>query len=69
MIYFFYLCPPLRDVVANVRVLLRRRYPTIASLCAPITTTKGEGYYVKFFYTCLPLGVGVKNVKGIKRVE
>ena len=33
----------------NERVLLRRRYPTIASLCAPITTTKGEGYYVKFF--------------------
>ena len=33
----------------NERVLLRRRYPTIASLCAPITTTKGEGYYVEFF--------------------
>ena len=51
----------------NERVLLRWRYPTIASLCAPITTTKGEGYYVKFFFDmCLPLGVGVKNVKGIK---
>ena len=49
----------------NERVLLRRRYPTIASLCVPITTTKGEGYYVEFFYTWLPLGVGVKNVKRI----
>ena len=54
----------------NERVLLRRRYRTIASLCAPITTTKGEGYYVEFFFdTCLPLGVGVKNVKGIKGVK
>ena len=33
----------------NERVLLRRRYPTIGSLRAPITTTKGEGYYVEFF--------------------
>ena len=53
----------------NERVLLRRRYPTIGSLCAPITTIKGEGYYVEFFYTCLPLGIVVKNVKGIKGVK
>ena len=33
----------------NERVLLRRRYPTIGSLCAPIATFKGEGYYVEFF--------------------
>ena len=53
----------------NERVLLRRRYPTIGSLCSSITTTKLEGYYVEFFYTYLPLGVGVKNVKGIKGVK
>ena len=34
----------------NEKVLLRRRYPTIASFCPPITTTKGEGYYVEFFF-------------------
>ena len=33
----------------NERILFRRRYPTIRSLCVPITTTNGEGYYVEFF--------------------
>ena len=46
----------------NERVLLRRRNPPIATSMPPGTTIKGEGYYVEFFYTCLPLGVGVKNV-------
>ena len=43
----------------NERVLLRWRYPTIGSLCPPITTTKGEGYYVEFFYKFLHHGVNV----------
>ena len=25
-------------------------FPTIASLCPPITTTKGEGFYVELFF-------------------
>ena len=52
----------------NERVLLRWRYPTIGSLCPPITTTKGEGYYVEFFFNiCLCFEVdGVQNVLGIK---
>ena len=33
----------------NDRVLLRRRCPTIKSSVPPVTTTKGEGYYVEFF--------------------
>ena len=54
----------------NERVLLRRHYPTIGYFCAPITTIKGEGYYVEFFFNmCLSLGVGVKNVKGIIGVK
>ena len=33
-------------------------FPTIASSCPPINTTKGEGFYVELFFdTCLPLGV------------
>ena len=30
---------------------------------------KGKVITSSFFYTCLPLGVGVKNVKGIKGVK
>ena len=36
----------------NERVLLRRRYPNFAALCAPVTTTKGEGYS-GLFLVCL----------------
>ena len=27
-------------------------FPTIASLCLPITTTKEEGFYVELFFIC-----------------
>ena len=54
----------------NEGIFLRRRFRPL-HLCAPPITdaTYEEGYYVEFFYTCLPLGVGVKNVKGIKGVK
>ena len=32
--------------------LAQMAFPTIASLCPPITTTKGEGFYVELFLIC-----------------
>ena len=52
--------------------------PLFIAVSKPLLTEFGihhrlescEGYYVEFFfYTCLPFGVGVKNVKGIKGVK
>ena len=36
----------------------------ITTLVSPITTTKGQGFYVEFFLdTCLFLGVEIQNVR------
>ena len=51
----------------NERVLLRRRYPTIVFLCVLITTTNGEGYYVKVFYTYLSPWSRSQKRKGNQR--
>ena len=44
--------------------LAQRASPTIATLVSPITTTKRQGFYVKFFLDMsLPPGVEVQNEK------
>ena len=44
--------------------LAQRASLAIATLVSPISTTKGQGFYVELFLdTYLPLGVEVQNIK------
>ena len=54
----------LKDTLCKRERPARLDFPTNISLVSPMSTWKGEGFYVEFFYMCLPLGIGVENVKG-----
>ena len=42
----------------------QRRFLIIGTLVCPVSTTKGGGPYVEFFFErCLDLGVEVQNLK------
>ena len=44
--------------------LAQRASQAIATLVSPISTTKGQGFYVELFLDMyLPLGVEVQNIK------